>query len=198
MLRILKYFKPFTPLIVAAIILLFIQANADLALPDYMSQIVNIGIQQGGIEHAVPEAIRYSQMQRVLLFLEPGQRTELLNLYRLIDEESPDYTTYLDRIPGLSEEPVYVLEQADDAVLAQLDPVVGKAILIVAGIEQMTTQRHLRRGCPCRWSNWAWISRGCRQVQISSRFWPTYPTLSGPTSWRLSMRRLKPWVETRW
>lgn len=138
MLRILKYFKPFTPLIVAAIILLFIQANADLALPDYMSQIVNIGIQQGGIEHAVPEAIRYSQMQRVLLFLEPGQRTELLNLYRLIDEEAPDYTTYLDRIPGLSEEPVYVLEQADDAVLAQLDPVVGKAILIVAGIEQMT------------------------------------------------------------
>jgi len=139
MLRILKYFKPFTPLIVAAIILLFIQANADLALPDYMSQIVNIGIQQGGIEHAVPEAIRYSQMQRVLLFLEPGQRTELLNLYRLIDEDAPDYATYLDRIPGLSEEPVYVLEQADDAVLSQLDPVVGKAILIVAGIEQMTT-----------------------------------------------------------
>ncbi|HHE71792.1 MAG TPA: ABC transporter ATP-binding protein, partial [Chloroflexi bacterium] len=138
MLRILKYFKPFTPLIVPAIILLFIQANADLALPDYMSQIVNIGIQQGGIEHAVPEAIRYSQMQRVLLFLEPGQRTELLDLYRLIDKDAPDYATYLDRIPGLSEEPVYVLEHADDAVLERLDPVVAKAILIVAGIEQMT------------------------------------------------------------
>ena len=42
------------------IILLFAQANFDLALPDYLSRIVNYGIQQGGVENAVPIAIRQS------------------------------------------------------------------------------------------------------------------------------------------
>ncbi len=46
LIRLLKYLKPYSFFILAAIIMLFIQANADLALPDYMSRIVNIGIQQ--------------------------------------------------------------------------------------------------------------------------------------------------------
>jgi ATP-binding cassette subfamily B multidrug efflux pump len=54
MLRLLKYLKPYTLLVVLAIVLLFVQANADLALPDYMSKIVNVGIQQGGVENARP------------------------------------------------------------------------------------------------------------------------------------------------
>jgi ATP-binding cassette subfamily B protein len=48
--------------VLITILLLFVQANADLALPDYMSKIVNVGIQQGGIENAVPTAIRQSEM----------------------------------------------------------------------------------------------------------------------------------------
>ncbi len=58
MLRLIKYLRPFALLLLLAIVLLFIQANADLALPDYLSRIVNIGIQQGGVENAVPLAIR--------------------------------------------------------------------------------------------------------------------------------------------
>jgi ABC-type multidrug transport system fused ATPase/permease subunit len=58
MLRLLKYLKPYLFLILLAIALLFVQANADLALPDYMSKIVNIGIQQGGVENAIPVAVR--------------------------------------------------------------------------------------------------------------------------------------------
>jgi ATP-binding cassette subfamily B protein len=50
MLKLLRYLKPFTLQIVLAVGLLFIQANADLALPDYMSRIVNVGIQQGRSE----------------------------------------------------------------------------------------------------------------------------------------------------
>ena len=49
MLRIAKYLKPYLGWVVLAIALLFIQANADLALPDYMSDIVNFGIQQSGV-----------------------------------------------------------------------------------------------------------------------------------------------------
>ncbi|HEX7540567.1 MAG TPA: hypothetical protein VF352_00435, partial [Anaerolineales bacterium] len=62
MLRLLKYLKPYTLLILFAIALLFVQANADLALPDYMSKIVNVGIQQGGVENAVPVAVRQTEM----------------------------------------------------------------------------------------------------------------------------------------
>ena len=56
MFKLAKYLKPFTALILASIVLLFVQAMCDLSLPDYMSNIVNKGIQQGGIESAVPEA----------------------------------------------------------------------------------------------------------------------------------------------
>ena len=62
MVRLVKYLKPYTLLIVLAIALLFVQANADLALPDYMSNIVDIGIQQGGVANTVPVAIRQTEM----------------------------------------------------------------------------------------------------------------------------------------
>ena len=65
MLRLAKYLKPYTLMIILSIILLFTQAMADLALPKYMSRIVNNGIQQGGVENAVPQALRESQMLRL-------------------------------------------------------------------------------------------------------------------------------------
>ena len=49
MLKLAKYLKPYWWMVITAIVLLFIQANTDLALPDYMSRIVNKGIQQGGV-----------------------------------------------------------------------------------------------------------------------------------------------------
>ena len=68
MQRLLKYLKPFIFLLILAIALLFLQANADLALPDYLSKIVNVGIQAGGIENAIPQAIRQTEMERLMLF----------------------------------------------------------------------------------------------------------------------------------
>lgn len=52
MTKLAKYLKPYLPLLLVAIVLLFVQANADLNLPNYMSDIVNVGIQQGGVEHS--------------------------------------------------------------------------------------------------------------------------------------------------
>lgn len=57
MKRILSHFKPFIGMLVIAIALLFVQAFSDLRLPNYMSSIVNVGIQQTGIEHASPSEI---------------------------------------------------------------------------------------------------------------------------------------------
>ncbi len=58
MIRLLRYLKPYVWSILIVLVLLFVQAMADLALPNYMSDIVNVGIQQGGVESAVPVTVR--------------------------------------------------------------------------------------------------------------------------------------------
>ena len=68
MFKILKNLKNSIISIIIIIILLLIQAMADLALPDYTSKVVNVGIQQNGIETTVPEVIRQSQMDDLLIF----------------------------------------------------------------------------------------------------------------------------------
>ncbi|MEW6093613.1 MAG: ABC transporter ATP-binding protein [Chloroflexota bacterium] len=136
MLRLTRYLKPYLLLILITVALLFVQANADLALPDYMSRIVNIGIQQGGIGNAVPVAIRQSEMNKLVIFMTPDDKAVVLGDYALVDKSSPDYEQYVQAYPVLDSEPVYVLNEVDSAEVEKLDPVMGKAFLIVSGIEQ--------------------------------------------------------------
>ena len=136
MLRLLKYLKPYTLFILLSIVLLFIQANADLALPDYLSRIVNTGIQQGGVENAVPQAIRQSEMTRVLLFMSADDKTATLNAYTLVDQSSPDHAQVLEQYPALADGPIYVLNEIDQAEIDRLEPVMAKALLVVYTIEQ--------------------------------------------------------------
>ncbi len=99
MLRLVKYLKPYTLLILLAIALLFVQANADLALPDYLSDIVNVGIQQGGVANAVPVAIRQSEMNKLTLFMSPADKTRVLSAYTLVDQNSADLCQRCHSIP---------------------------------------------------------------------------------------------------
>ena len=138
MLRLLKYLKPFVPLLVIAIALLFAQANADLALPDYMSRIVNVGIQQGGVESAVPEAVRESTMSGLLLFLSPEEGADVLAHYTLVDRSSSDFDDYLDDYPILADQPVYVRKAVDSPVIERLDPAMGRAFMAAAAASAMT------------------------------------------------------------
>ena len=64
MLKLIKPLKPFIWLILVIFILLYAQAMADLSLPGYMADIVNIGIQQNGIDNAVPQAIEAVESHR--------------------------------------------------------------------------------------------------------------------------------------
>ena len=137
MLRLLKYFKPFLLLLILAIALLFVQANADLALPDYLSKIVNIGIQAGGVENAIPQAIRQSEMNRLTLFLSTEDKDRVLKDYTLIDRTSPDYSSYLAKYPALKDNPVYILNILSQAEIDWLNPVMAKGVLVVYGIEQI-------------------------------------------------------------
>ena len=137
MVRLLKYLKPYTLLIVLAIALLFVQANADLALPDYMSNIVDIGIQQGGVANAVPVAIRQTEMDKLTIFMAATDKTRVLSDYILVDQNSPDYAADVKLYPDLAREPIYVLNKITSTETTWLNPVIGKAFLVVSGIQQV-------------------------------------------------------------
>ena len=136
MVKLVKYTKPYMVMILLAIALLFVQANLDLALPDYLSRIVNTGIQQGGVENALPEAIRQSELNRVAIFLSAENRDAVLAAYTLVDSTSADYDKYVSEYPTLATEPVYVLKAIDKTEIDRLNPIFGKALLAVSGIEQ--------------------------------------------------------------
>lgn len=136
MSRILKYLKPFILLLVLAVALLFAQANADLALPDYMSRIVNIGIQQSGVESALPQAMRQTTMDRLGLFLSQADQADLLANYRLVDSSAAEYDTLLNQYPALAEAPIYVLQASDAATKTRLENLIAQPLLVVFGLEQ--------------------------------------------------------------
>lgn len=136
MLKLARYLKPYVLLIFAAIFFIFVQAISELTLPDYMSNIVNKGIQQGGIVNAVPEAIRKSQMDKLLLFVKPEEKERILKDYELVDKFNNDYNKYVKKYPILSKEPVYVLKNINSSEIERINLPMGKAFLTISGIEK--------------------------------------------------------------
>ena len=85
MLKVLKNLKNSFISVVFIVLLLFVQAQADLKLPDYTSKIVNTGIQAGGIETAVPEIISKDDFETILMFTE--NKEDITNNYTLVGTE---------------------------------------------------------------------------------------------------------------
>jgi ATP-binding cassette subfamily B protein len=137
MLRLIKFLKPYVLLIILSLILLFVLANADLALPDYLSRIVNNGIQQNGVENAVPEAIRQSEMDKLFIFMSVEEKTIVQDDYILVEPTSAEADQYIQDYPALSDEPIYVLKDVDQDQIDLLNPILGKVQVVVSGIEQM-------------------------------------------------------------
>ena len=69
MIKLMKYLKKSAGALVLIVGLLFLQAYCDLSLPDYTSKIINVGIQQHGIEDGVPEKIRTETMDSLKIFM---------------------------------------------------------------------------------------------------------------------------------
>ena len=145
MLRIIKEVRPFIVTILITIVLLFIQAMTELALPDYMSNIVNVGIQQNGIENAVPEVIRVDRLDRIKILLKEEDRALVESHYKLIGRENltkEEYEKYLEKYPVLERENLYILDKSLKADNEELSKVLERAILIVLGIEGGTEEKH--------------------------------------------------------
>jgi ATP-binding cassette subfamily B protein len=137
MLRLIKYIKPYIWMVLAAIVLLFVLANADLALPDYLSRIVNIGIQQSGIDSAVPQAIRQSELEKMVFFFDEEEQELINQAYRLVDQDSVDFDELLETFPALSDEPVYILNELSKEELEQLEPILTRGLVILFTINRL-------------------------------------------------------------
>jgi len=137
MLRLIKYIKPYILLVILSIGLLFLLVNADLALPDYLSQIVNIGIQQNGIESGNPQAIRKSEFDKLTIFFDEQEQSLAENAYRMVDQDAEDFNELKEIYPALSNEPIYVLKDLEKAELDSLEPIMSKGMMILYAINQM-------------------------------------------------------------
>lgn len=138
-MKLITYLKPFGWTIALIFLLLFGQAMCDLALPDYMSRIVNVGIQQNGIEDAAPRAIRAGEMERLFLFMAPSTREDVSRYYLLLDREelSPEmYQRYLAAYPALAEGPVYILDDVSGTETQRLSTIFGPPAMLVDNIEK--------------------------------------------------------------
>ncbi len=136
MLRIFRYLKPYTLSVIAVLILLFAQAMGELALPNYMSDIVNVGIQQGGVESAVPEAIRASQLEKMFLFMSPEEKAAVQDAYVLLDPALENYSALEKKYPAAEPGAVYIRKTLSADQIAALNPITGNALLIVYTLEQ--------------------------------------------------------------
>ena len=94
MIKLMKYLKKSAGYVVLIIALLFLQAYCDLSLPDYTSKIVNVGIQQSGIEDSVPEKIRKTSMDNLKLFMDEEDKKTVDSFY----EEAGDNLVLKDDV----------------------------------------------------------------------------------------------------
>ena len=111
----MKYLKKSAGYVALIIALLFLQAYCDLSLPDYTSKIVNIGIQQKGIEDGVPEKIRKTSMDGLELFMSQEDISQLETAYTEDGE-------------------LYVLKDIDKDTRASLNEILGKPMLMLGGL----------------------------------------------------------------
>ena len=109
MLKAFRYLKPFWLSVVAVIAFVFGQVQCELALPDYMSDIVTYGIQYNGITANVPQAIRTDTMEHMAYFISDSNYQTILQSYRL------DNTVTLEGKKYSTNEEVYVLKDGADA-----------------------------------------------------------------------------------
>lgn len=146
MLKILKNLKESLISVIIIVILLCLQAGTDLALPDYTSKIVNIGIQQGGIQNVSPEAIRKEQMENLLLFSTDDEK--ILNCYTLISKkemEDKEYEKYLKQYPELENQDIYVLNNLKKEQKEELDTLIAKPLMIIYSISNEETAKEIKK-----------------------------------------------------
>ena len=141
MFKVLKNLKNTWLSVIVIVILLCAQAWADLELPNYTSKIVNIGIQQGGIENVSPVVIRKSQMENLLIFTNEDE--DILNCYELNTNNlssklNKKIEKYFGKNNSVEKDSVYVLKDLNEQEQQALDEIMAKPLMEVYSITNET------------------------------------------------------------
>ena len=124
MKNLFKYAASYWKAMIAIILILFVQAYCDLSLPAYTSNIVNVGIQQGGIEDEIPEQIAREEMDKLLLFVSEEDGQKVMDAY---EEDTESY-----------EKDAYVLKESvsgDEEQMKELQDILKLPMMMTAGFE---------------------------------------------------------------
>lgn len=138
MKKFLCILKKYIPLTLVTIVLLAIQANCDLALPDYTSDIVDVGISGKGIKYGTYEVVREKELNNVLLVTDSTTDEKILDNYKLLTTK--DYKEYKDEYPLLEKENLYVITDNSKENLEQLESILSEPIVFYNMINKMTVK----------------------------------------------------------
>lgn len=129
MLKILKNLKESILLVIVIVVLLCVQAAADLNLPDFTSKIVNIGIQQGGIQYAVPEAIREDQLNNLMYFTDKDEKIQ--NSYVQMEKTEKNIEEY----PELNNQNLNELKDLNKDEKEELEGIMSRPLMILYQVQ---------------------------------------------------------------
>lgn len=118
----LKYLKKTWKSVLLIITLLIVQAICDLSLPSYTSDIINVGVQQGGINSTTFKVMKESTFDQLSLFINEEDLKKLNDSYKLITKDNEEY---VKKYPLLKTENLYILKNND-----KLDDILTKPILV--------------------------------------------------------------------
>ena len=142
MFKVLKNLKESWISVIAIVLLLIVQAAGDLTLPDYTSKIVNVGIQNGGIENVAPEVIRKSEMENMLIFTEEDNK--ILASYEEISKDNLDRNEYeklVKKYPVLENEALYRIKKISSSEQDELDSLMAKPLMMLSVTKQMPKEQ---------------------------------------------------------
>ena len=126
MSKLLKFLKPYAGAVLAILCVLIVQAYCDLSLPTYTSEIVNVGIQQGGIDETVPDTISEEDLDHLLLFVPSDKREAVESAYK---EDAGDYD-YDGKVMKLKSS-----VKKDEDKMDELSSLLGKPMLLASGFD---------------------------------------------------------------
>ena len=140
MSKLIKYLKPFWFPLLITVALLFAQAQCELALPDYMSEIVDTGITKGGIQDGVVQVIRESEYQHLTLFMSEKQQALFSDNYTLIKAQEAS-SEQKENYPVLKKENVYELNSIDEKAREDLNAALVKAEMAVSAVRMQANDK---------------------------------------------------------
>lgn len=129
MLKAFRYLKPYWISVVAVIVLVFAQVQAQLALPDHMSKIITYGIQYGGITESIPSAMSEETYNHLQVFMDEESKTILEDNYVQVSQGD---TSYTKKYPLVENEDIYVLKDHPDS---SLEDTIKKPLLMTSLLE---------------------------------------------------------------